>query len=117
MRRRITLLAGAAFLAACGSSSPYSTGTNNDPSPTTANTINANPALDFKPTTLTVPAGTTVTFSFGSVAHTVTFNNAGSPANVPASSNTQVGVAFPTAGTYPFHCSIHPTMTGSITVH
>ena len=87
-----------------------------DPAPTTPNTVNANPTLDFNPASLTITHGTTVSFVFGNVAHTVTFTSAGAPANVPATSNATVGVTFPTAGVYTYMCSIHTQMTGTITV-
>ena len=91
-------------------------GTNNDPAPTTANTVNANPSLDYNPATLTVPVGTTVSFVFGSVAHTVNFPNAGSPANIPATSNATVTRTFTAAGSYGYFCTIHTYMTGTIVV-
>jgi plastocyanin len=90
--------------------------TNTNPAPASPNTINANPGLAFNPTSLTVTHGTSVDFVFGSVAHTVTFTSAGAPANVPATSNATVSVAFPTAGVYTYMCSIHPQMTGTVTV-
>lgn len=89
----------------------------NNPTPTAPNTVNANPGLAFNPALLTVTAGTTVTFAFGDTAHTVTFNTAGSPANIPATSDASVQVTFPTAGTYNYHCTIHPYMTGTIQVN
>ena len=96
-------------------SPPYG-GTNNDPAPTTSNTVNANPSLDYNPAQLTVAAGTAVSFVFGSVAHTVTFVSAGSPASIPATSNGTVQVTFPTAGSYNYVCTIHPSMSGTIVV-
>ena len=89
----------------------------NNPAPSAPNTVNANPGLAFNPSLLTVTAGTTVTFAFGDTAHTVTFKSAGSPANIPATSNANVSVLFPTAGTYNYQCSIHPYMTGTIQVN
>jgi plastocyanin len=89
----------------------------NNPAPSAPNTVNANPGLAFNPSLLTVTAGTTVTFSFGDTTHTVTFKTAGSPASIPATSNADVQVLFPTAGTYNYQCSIHPYMTGTIVVN
>lgn len=99
-----------------GPTSPAGTGTTSNPAPTSPNTVNANPGLAFNPSLLTVTAGTSVTFSFGDLAHTVTFTTAGAPANIPATSNADVSVVFPTAGTYNYMCTIHPYMTGTITV-
>ncbi|MGH7656325.1 MAG: cupredoxin domain-containing protein [Gemmatimonadaceae bacterium] len=100
-----------------GSGPTTPTTPSNNPAPSAPNTVNANPGLAFNPALLTVTAGTTVTFSFGDTAHTVTFTTAGAPANIPATSNADVSVTFPTAGTYNYMCTIHPYMTGTIVVN
>ena len=122
--RAITMVAVLIGFTACsgggGASSgtgPYNTQPSADnPAPTTANTINANPAIVYNPSYLVVAAGTTVTFNFFSVTHGVTFVSPNSPANVPPTTNASVNVVFPTVGTYNFHCPIHTYMTGYITV-
>jgi plastocyanin len=50
-----------------------------------------------------------------SVGHTVTANGGafGSGTIAPGTSFTRT---FATAGTFAYHCSIHPSMTGTITV-
>jgi plastocyanin len=109
----VALMAGAA---ACSGGSAYSTspGGGGTPAP---NTIDANPSLAFLPSTLTVASGTTVTWTFEGVTHNVTFTAAtGVPADIPNSANTTVQRTFSTVGTFAFHCSIHPQMTGTITV-
>lgn len=124
MRTHTGVLLGAciAIAAACsgggagsnGYNSPTGTGNNTT---TTGNTIDANPSLAYIPANLTVSTGAIVTFTFESVQHTVNFATAaGAPANIPASSNTSVQRTFGTAGTFNFHCSIHPSMTGTVTV-
>jgi len=83
------------------------------------NTVAATPSLAFTPGSLTVNAGETVTFAFGSVAHNVTFDtpDAATPADIPGNnSSVSVDRAFTTAGTYRYHCTIHPGMAGSIVV-
>jgi plastocyanin len=108
----VALMAGAA---ACSGSSAYSTSPGGGtPAP---NTIDANPSLAFLPSTLTVASGTTVSWTFEGVTHNVTFTAAtGVPADIPNSINTTVQRTFGTAGTFAFHCTIHPQMTGTITV-
>ncbi len=68
----------------------------------------------FSPTPDTVVAGSTVTFQFDDVMHTVTWvENPGGVANIPATSNADSTRVLP-AGTYTYHCSIHLYMTGTI---
>jgi plastocyanin len=124
----ITRIISASFvvgLAACGGGTgPYGS-TNQSPPPPppppppAGNTVAATPSLAFTPSSLTVNAGEAVTFAFGAVAHNVTFDamDAGTPANIPGNnSNASVDRAFTTAGTYRYHCTIHPGMAGSIVV-
>jgi plastocyanin len=92
------------------------TPTDNNPAPSSPNTINANPSLNYNPTTLTVSRGTTVTFVFGTVGHSVTFSTNGAPASVPVTANASVQVTFPNTGVFNFYCTVHQYMTGSITV-
>jgi plastocyanin len=74
--------------------------------------------LKYRPATLMFPAGVTTTWTnTDSVSHTVTDSSA-SPTfdslNI-APGDTYV-FTFTTPGTFPYHCSIHPGMTGTITV-
>ena len=69
-----------------------------------------------KPLPFTVSASDTIYFTFQSVQHNVIFDTPGSPANVPSSQSTTVKRQFTSAGTFNYHCSIHPQMTGSVTV-
>ncbi|MFI5312067.1 MAG: plastocyanin/azurin family copper-binding protein [Gemmatimonadales bacterium] len=112
-------------IAACGGggSNGYSSPTNSTPTSPTgttqvpANTIQATDGLVFNPNTLTVAKGTTVTFTFGSTTHNVTFSGTGAQYNIPDTYNGSAQRTFSTAGTFGFTCSIHGGyMTGQITV-
>jgi plastocyanin len=73
--------------------------------------------MAFNPGTITVTAGTTVTWTNkDAVTHTVTSTtnlfDSGSLGTNGTFSHT-----FATAGTFPYICKIHPYMTGSVTVN
>ena len=70
----------------------------------------------FSPANVTVQPGSTVTWvNNGSVPHTVTSDDGQFDSGVlmPGDSFT---VVFTGRGTITYHCSIHPSMTGSVTV-
>src|SRR5512141_3463337 len=100
-------------------------------------------ALKFYPAAFTVDAGDTVTWKVAGNAHTISFLTAGqtppspedpaaqAPAGgasfdgtaftssgikFPAPGQDTYALTFPTAGTFPFHCLIHPGMDGTVTV-
>jgi len=70
----------------------------------------------FDPASLTVKVGDTVTWTNkDSVAHTVTADD-GSFKSEQIQPGAAYKFTFAKAGTFSYHCSIHPNMTGSITV-
>jgi plastocyanin len=111
-------------LAACGGGTgPYGGGggttSNNNGNPGNGTTVAATAGLAFSPNPLTVNSGATVTFAFGPVAHNVFFDTPGAatPADIPGNNaNVSIERTFTTAGTYQFHCTIHPGMAGSVVV-
>ena len=72
----------------------------------------------FSPADITVKAGTTVTWTNNdSVAHTVTETDGQTgPASGDIGSGSAYTFTFSKAGTYHYHCAIHPSMTGTVTV-
>lgn len=72
----------------------------------------------FKPANITVKKGTKVTWTNqDSTAHTVTETDGKAGPNSTALSNGQsYSFTYAQAGTFSYHCSIHPEMTGSVTV-
>ena len=109
---RPVVLSLLALLAACTSSSLGSTPpapSGNAPSVSIVN-------FEFSPATLTVPVGTKVTWTNnGSAAHTVTADQGAfdSRAVQPGAS---FAFTFTKAGTYAYHCTIHPSMKATVTV-
>ena len=88
--------------------------------PSASGDVTATTTLAFQPPTVTVArsGGTAaVTWHFQSVGHTVTWDaQPGSVADIPETTSANVSRNFTVNGTYHYHCSIHPTMTGVITV-
>jgi plastocyanin len=70
----------------------------------------------FSPADISATVGQTVTFTNNdSAPHTATLDDGscGTPNIDNGGSN---GLTFNAAGTYPFHCAVHPNMKGTITV-
>jgi plastocyanin len=90
------------------------------PTPTPASnttvtiTTNSSGAFIFSPGTLTVAAGTTVVWKNQTqVTHSVIGNTFGGGTISPGGT---LSFKFTSAGTFAYHCSIHPGMTGTIIV-
>ncbi len=73
----------------------------------------------FSPASLTIPVGTTVTFTDSS-GHTVTEGVDGEAVDDPivdeSGGSEPIVVSFDEAGTYNFTCKIHPSMNMTVTV-
>jgi plastocyanin len=73
--------------------------------------------FSFQPATITISVGTTVTWTnTASTGHTVTAD-AGSFKSNTLGPGVTFSQKFATAGTFTYHCSIHPSMKGTVTVH
>lgn len=71
----------------------------------------------FSPATITIAAGTTVVWSnTDPVDHYPTSDTGAWDTSDIGSGQTSSGTVFNTAGTYPYHCAIHPDMHGTIIV-
>jgi plastocyanin len=73
--------------------------------------------FSFRPQTLTVAVGTAVTWTNrDDIPHTVVSDDAVFKSKA-RDTNEQFSYTFDKPGTYPYHCSIHPKMTGQVVVH
>jgi plastocyanin len=72
----------------------------------------------FSPSSITVKKGTTVTWTNNdSAPHTVTENDSlTGPGSQTLNNGESYSFTFTATGTYHYHCSIHSSMTGSVTV-
>lgn len=101
-------------MANMSTSSQASTSTNQKPVSTEKVSI-ANFA--FSPATITVKAGTTVTWTNNdTVTHTVTADSGSGPDSGNLAPGKIYTFTFKTAGTYKYHCAIHASMTGTVIV-
>jgi plastocyanin len=74
-------------------------------------------SMAFNPATITVAAGTTITWTNkDGVAHTVTSNTGLFDSGSISSSGTYSHL-FASAGTFPYFCSVHPSMTATVIVN
>lgn len=103
--------------------------TPNTPSTTIPNTTNTNPPAStptthnidisnfaFSPSTLTISVGDTVTWTNkDAVGHTI-FSYSNTFKSDTLSQGQTYSHTFTAAGTFEYHCSLHPSMTGTITV-
>ena len=134
--RSAALLGGAALgLAACGAGAhagptlppggnqPTATA---DTTPAAATTVPAPPVaadavsiqnLKFGPSAITVKVGTTVTWTNkDDEAHTVFFEYDGSRSPILVNGANVYTKTFATPGTFTYHCTVHPFMTGTVVV-
>lgn len=125
-RRSLVVLAAVVVAGlACGSSTDY--GSNGNPAPPTADVLivsgasgKAAQAFDPNPYNVSLGGAPSVAVKWGNadaITHTVTANGASplfNSGNLGKGSTFQF--TFDTPGTYAYHCTIHPTMVGTIQV-
>ena len=137
----LVALSALVFLAACGgdtgtggttptagttptvgtTSTPAATATQAGNTQTVMIITDSNGSFAFSPASLTIKAGTTVTWKNTTAApHTVTSDDGKSfdsgSANPIAAQSGTFSFTFTTAGTFAYHCAIHPFMKATIVV-
>jgi plastocyanin len=89
--------------------------TANDP-PSAANAAVKIDNFVFGPQTITVPVGTTVTWTNSDdIPHTAVSTDGVFKSKV-MDTDEHFSYTFTKAGTYPYYCSVHPKMTGKVVV-
>jgi plastocyanin len=107
------------MLAACGGGTASSAAADggDDAAGDTAETVSLSGG-QFSPSSLTIPVGTTVTFT-DTASHTVTEGTDGTAVDDPIvdeQGGEDILVSFEEAGTFNITCKIHPAMNMTITV-
>jgi plastocyanin len=75
-------------------------------------------ANTFTPTQVTIRVSQSVLWDFPADQHNVVFQNrTGKPNDIPTTAGQQVSRAFATAGTFPYDCTLHPGMSGTVIVN
>src|SRR5258708_6949903 len=117
------VLIGASFLASCGSSTPAAPGNNPTPTPTSAPDVvimvtGISGGMSFSPASATMKVGQTVAWkNTDSATHRMVDNGGAFDSGSLAGGATSAAIKMTAAGTFPYHCSIHPSMTGTLTVN
>ncbi len=100
------------------------TGANGDEGEVDANTVVVNERevtieirdFEFAPSNISVPRGASVTWlNDGNAPHDATDNDGGWDTETLTANESET-LTFDKAGTYDYHCSIHPGMNGKLTI-
>jgi plastocyanin len=118
LRLRIGLtgfaVAAALTSAACGSSSPAAPTVSAD---VTINMVANNGSQSYAPNPSTMRVGQTVAWkNVDTIAHTATQDAARFDSGTISAGATSAPLTMSTAGTFTYHCTIHPGMVGSLVV-
>ena len=113
---------GLLVLAACGGG--YSSNPTPAPSPTQSPSADVTITIQgqrgnqsYSPSPMTVRVGQRVAWqNADTIAHTATQDASGFNTGNLAAGATSSPITMSTAGTFPYHCTIHPGMVGTITV-
>ena len=93
-----------------------SSGSANSTTPAAADKVSIT-NFAFSPDHITVKKGTTVTWTNNdSTAHRVVGDSGSNPSGLPVDPGKSVSFTFNSAGTFTYHCSIHSSMHGTVTV-
>lgn len=104
------LIIAAVFVAGCTQQTPVTVSQNGTNSVAIQN-------FAFSPASLTVKTGEAVVWTNeDSAAHTIVSDTGNEINSLSLSTGQSYSHTFSTAGTYAYHCSIHPSMKATITV-
>jgi plastocyanin len=113
-------IVGVGMLGGCGGGGTDSP----EPEPTYPATLDVfTPGSIFSPPTAEIRVGGVIRFVMTEApdgdGHNANFNHsvAGAPLDVPVVKDTTVSRQFNVRGTFAYHCTVHPGMSGEVVVH
>ncbi len=110
----LALTAGWGIFVGCSSKDNNTTGSSQNTN--SGNTVVID-NLSFVSSSITVSVGDKVVWrNDDNVSHTVTSDTGNELNSALLSSGNTYEHTFNTAGTYPYHCTVHPSMTGTVIV-
>jgi len=113
------VLVSALLIAGCSSSSNSVTPTATSANVMPVSIVSGSRLLTtdaYSPNPVTVPRGSTVTWTNNdSIAHTST-SDSGAWSSGTMAPGATFSMTFPTAGSFPYRCTIHPNMVGTVNV-
>lgn len=108
MKRILLIASTIVLLASCS---------NDSTTPDTPGAVVSMPGFSFVPFTTNIKVGKSVEFDFPAEPHNVIFEKkTGAPTDIQATVNAKVSRTFNLAGTFPYDCTIHPGMSGTVVV-
>jgi plastocyanin len=115
MRSEFLSLVAVVALVGCGSGGHSVTGPGQGGNSATVDAVGA---TSWSPTHITIRAGEAATFRNATgIVHNLRFDEtAGHPEDVADFVSASRSVVFTTAGTFDYHCGIHPAMQGQVEV-
>ncbi len=116
---RMTALAAVVFAAAgCGGGAASDAGDSAGDSAGAASSASVEIADNaYSPSSVEIAGGGTVTWTNSdSVPHTVTFDGAGPASSDQLDQGATFSATFNDAGEFPYHCTVHPEMAGTVVV-
>ena len=110
-------LAAVLAIAACSGGSVYTTPASSEAVAAGTGSAVSIAGFAFAPTTITVAAGSTVTWTNKDTAGHIVAADDGSFKSAKLGGGATFSQTFAKAGTFTYHCAIHSSMTGTVTVH
>jgi plastocyanin len=92
------------------------TGATGGSGPPPANAQVDMPGTSFEPNAVTIAQGGTISFVFTALGHDVIFGAGSGVQDIPVTTGQTVSRTFNTKGTFGMNCTVHPGMSGTVTV-